>query len=439
MIFYKYTALLFFLINLILLSPDTSADEDSICDIFCQAGIALSDIEPATEERTSNDIIKSSKLAITDTKSTEKILKSYITILEELAQQKMPFSMDIKSAYGTNSFFSIDGFKVIFQDTPSPIELLSIDSQNCSGTNINTYDHIYSIYSDLRLQKDYYKDFPEWTCEVNNISLNLKGIFELDGESLEDELGYGQAELIYDLFSNIDYTYSYSSSFDVRSDELVGIGDFIIDFNDQVVFSISGKSGNNPDTLIRFIQELRSIFIEDNIYETKETIKNSPLQFWIEFFETAIDDPDWIIDLAESSGLMSSSQTLYNTSLGISWSNGVYRDISNLSEGVVDAGMMLAKAYTANKMNKYEVQMLLQNFGFDRELQGLYLDLIYSYYDNLFDEIKIFVNNPRGIMIELDFAEGLDTSILKKLDENPMLFFTILNNMDLSINANPNL
>jgi hypothetical protein len=136
---------------------------------------------------------------------------------------------------------------------------------------------------------------------------------------------------------------------------------------------------------------------------------------------------------------MSSSQTLYNTSLGISWSNGVYRDISNLSEGVVDAGMMLAKAYTANKMNKYEVQMLLQNFGFDRELQGLYLDLIYSYYDNLFDEIKIFVNDPRGIMIELDFAEGLDTSILKKLDENPMLFFTILNNMDLSINANPNL
>ncbi len=83
--------------------------------------------------------------------------------------------------------------------------------------------------------------------------------------------------------------------------------------------------------------------------------------------------------------------------------------------------------------------MLLQNFGFDRELQGLYLDIIYSYYDNLFDEIKIFVNNPRGIMIELDFAEGLDTSILKKLDENPMLFFTILNNMDLSINANPNL
>ena len=101
--------------------------------------------------------------------------------------------------------------------------------------------------------------------------------------------------------------------------------------------------------------------------------------------------------------------------------------------------MILAKAYTANKMNKYEVQMLLQNFGFDRELQGLYLDLIYSYYDNLFDEIKIFVNNPRGIMIELDFAEGLDTSILEKLDENPMLFFTILNNMDLSINANPNL
>jgi hypothetical protein len=418
MIFYKYTALLFFLINLILLSPDTSADEDSTCDIFCQAGIALSDIEPATEERTSNDIIKSSKLAITDTKSTEKILKSYITILEEFAQQEMPFSMDIKSAYGTNSFFSIDGFKLIFQDTPSPIELLSIDSQNCSGTNVNTYDHIYSIYSDLRLQKDYYKDFPEWTCEVNNISLNLKGIFELDGESLEDELGYGQAELIYDLFSNIDYTYSYSSSFDVKSDELVGIGNFIIDFNDQVVFSI---------------------FIEDNIYGTKETIKNSPSQFWIEFFETAIDDPDWIIDLAESSGLMSSSQTLYNSSLGISWSNGVYRDISNLSEGVVDAGMMLAKASTANKMNKYEVQMLLQNFGFDRELQGLYLDIIYSYYDNLFDEIKIFVNDPRGIMIELDFAEGLDTSILEKLDENPMLFFTILNNMDLSINANPNL
>ncbi len=439
MIFYKYTALLFFLINVILLSPDTWADEDSTCDIFCQAGIALSDIEPATEERTSNDIIKSSMLIVTDTKSTKKMLKSFITMFEEATSEKMPFSIDIKSSYGTNSSFSIDGFEVVFQETPSPVELLSIDSQKCSGSNVNTYDLLYNIYSDLRLQEDWYKAYPEWTCEINNLNINLKGISELNGESLEAELGYGPSELIHELSNNIDITSSASSSFNSRSDELVQIFDFVIDFNDLVIFSISGKEGANPDHIFDFMQELRSIFIEDNIYETKEIIKNSPAKFWVEFVDSAIKDPSWIIDIAESSGLISSSQTLYNTSLGISWSDGFYRDISILSGGAVDAGMMFAKAYTANKMNKYEVQILLQNFGFDGELQGLYLDLIYSYYDQFFDEIKIFVNNPSGIMVELDFAEGLDTSIVEKLEENPMLFFTILNNMDLSINANPNL
>jgi ACT domain-containing protein len=88
-------------------------------------------------------------------------------------------------------------------------------------------------------------------------------------------------------------------------------------------------------------------------------------------------------------------------------------------------------------MNKYEIQMLLQNFGFDRDLQGLYLDVVYSYYDLVFDELKLFVDDPRGLQIGVEFKDGLNASIMEKIEENPMLIFTILNNMELNLSANP--
>ena len=181
---------------------------------------------------------------------------------------------------------------------------------------------------------------------------------------------------------------------------------------------------------------MREVFIVEDRYGVKDTIKDNPLEFWREFIEVTIDDPSWMEEDfgdIDFNGL----QTFYKLGIGMAWSSSFYRDISILSGGAIDAGMLFAKAYTANKMNKYEIQMLLQNFGFDRDLQGLYLDVVYSYYDLVFDELKLFVDDPRGLQIGVEFKDGLNASIMEKIEENPMLIFTILNNMELNLTANP--
>lgn len=442
MISHKYILSAFLFVNLLSLTSSIMADDDSdVCDILCQAGIVIADVEPVIDESELDNLSTSSMLIFSDTQSTKQMLQSSILMLQKAIGDEIPFSVDINSSYGTASSFAIDGFKLLFDDRRSsledPLELLSIGSHSCSGKNVNTYNVLYDIYSDLKIKSDWYKAYPKYSCNINNLSFNVEGFFELNGQSLGDEIGYGPAGLLFELLNNIDIIYSGTSSFDTSSNELVTSVDFQINFNDQLQLLISGSEGINPDGYSNLIQELRSVFIEEDIYETREMIKNNPSEFWVSFFEELVEDPDFFLDIVESSGLMEASQNMYDSSFGISWSNNFYKDISFLSGGAVDAGMMFAKAYTANKMNKYEVQMLLQNFGFDRELQGLYLDLVYSYYDQFFDETKIFVNNPRGVMIELEFAEGLDLSIFEKLEENPMLIFTILNNMDLSITANP--
>ena len=182
---------------------------------------------------------------------------------------------------------------------------------------------------------------------------------------------------------------------------------------------------------------MREVFIVQDKYGVKDTLENNPIEFWKEFIEVTIDNPEWLVDDFGHIDINNLTQTFYKFNIGMGWSNSFYKDVSFLSGGAIDAGMLFAKAYTANKMNKYEIQMLLQNFGFDRDLQGLYLDVVYSYYDQVFDELKLFVDDPRGLQIELEFKDGLNSSILEKIEENPMLVFTILNNMNFSLIANP--
>ena len=98
---------------------------------------------------------------------------------------------------------------------------------------------------------------------------------------------------------------------------------------------------------------------------------------------------------------------------------------------------LVSKGLIANKMNKYEIQMLLQNAGLDRNLQGLYLDYAYTLYDQFYEQAKIFINNPRGILFELEFPLGLDQQILYEIEQNLMMAFNVLNNMEFKITANP--
>ena len=422
--------------TLIMTSLSINADEESVCDILCQAGINVSDIPKPKESQEVYDSKEASILFIKDTSSTKQQLRSLELLIEEMVGEELPISFNIGNAYGTERSFSVGNLEAIFEDGAESLKIFSIDELSCSGDDVNDMSTFYKLYNDLIIDEDYVIANRDSSCNINNISINIEGILSMSGESLEDEVGREVAAFIYDFIKNIDIRVEASNTFDDYKDELVSSGTFTIDFNGRAKMSYDVKQGQNPYVLIDMVEAMREVFIVEDTYGVKDIIEDNPLEFWREFIEVTINDPSWI---EEDFGDIDFNdlQTFYKLSMGMAWSRSFYRDISILSGGAIDAGMLFAKAYTANKMNKYEIQMLLQNFGFDRDLQGLYLDVVYSYYDLVFDELKLFVDDPRGLQIGIEFKDGLNASIMEKIEENPMLIFTILNNMDLSLSANP--
>ena len=131
----------------------------------------------------------------------------------------------------------------------------------------------------------------------------------------------------------------------------------------------------------------------------------------------------------------------YGMSYEIAWSDGLFRQISSLSNGVVDGGMLALKAYTISKMNRYEFLMLLESLelSLEYERQGLFGDILYKLYSETFDEAKRFVNDPKGLGISIDSPNGIDNSTLMSIEEYPTLIFTILNNINFRVYANPDI
>ena len=434
---YKHISISLFILSLFMISPSINADEENVCDILCQAGINVSDLPKPKEPKKMYRSDESSILFIKDTQSTKQQLRSLELLIEEVAGEVVPISFDIGNSYGTNTSYTVGNFEAIYRDGPKPLKLMSIDEISCSGDDVNDRSHFDKLFSDLIFEETYFTANKDATCNIDNISINLQGIISLSGESLEDELGKDMASFIYDFIDNIDIRIVASNIFDDISDELVSSATMTIDFNGRAKISYEAKQGQNPYEYIDIVEEMREVFIVQDKYGVKDTLENNPIEFWKEFIEVTIDNPEWLVDDFGHIDINNLTQTFYKFNIGMGWSNSFYKDVSFLSGGAIDAGMLFAKAYTANKMNKYEIQMLLQNFGFDRDLQGLYLDVVYSYYDQVFDELKLFVDDPRGLQIELEFKDGLNSSILEKIEENPMLVFTILNNMNFSLIANP--
>ena len=434
---YKHISIQLFVISMLMTSSSINADEESVCDILCQAGINVSDIPKPKESKKVYNSNENSTLFIKDTRSSKQQLRKLEQLVEEIVGESIPFEFDISNAYGTERSFSVGNFEVLFEDGSKPLKVFSIDEISCSGDDVNNISYFDKFFNDLIIEESYFTASRDATCNLDNISINLQGIASLSGESLEDELGREMASFIYDFIDNIDIRIVASNIFDDITDENVSSATMTIDFNGRAKISYEVKQGQNPYEIIDIVEEMRESFIVQDAYGVKDTIENNPIEFWREFIEATIDNPEWLDNDFEHIDINNLTQVFYKFNIGVGWSDSFYKDVSILSGGAIDAGMLFAKAYTANKMNKYEIQMLLQNFGFDRDLQGLYLDVIYSYYDLIFDELKLFVDDPRGLQIGLEFKDGLNASIIEKIEENPMLIFTILNNMDLILSANP--
>ena len=78
-------------------------------------------------------------------------------------------------------------------------------------------------------------------------------------------------------------------------------------------------------------------------------------------------------------------------------------------------------------MSKYELVALLDGVGIPYEYKGLFDELAYEYYSNFFDEVKTFVNYPRGLGFKVEITDKIDPQVFMQVEDNPMLLFNILN------------
>ena len=422
--------------------------EEEECDILCRAGVEPAPLELKDKEKSDKKkpekertfkIAEPSNLIISDTQSTQILLNNFTAYVNDLLQaqgEKVSFSISIGSARGDRHNFSISNMKVFFEDferyTLFEIDQISCSDGKYSGVGVNDMVYFTDLYN-FKLPNIDYIYMPH-ECNLSGLDINLPTIFALAGTD------YGPTSVPMSLFgtiekasSDIDLGYSVKINKDKAS--------FKIKFNfaNQLKFSASETISINKQLVYETLETIRSSVLIETKY-TEEKIINNREEFYSTLFNI-IEEGYFLDAFNDEMDYFNASNPLklYGMSYEIAWSDELFRQISSLSNGVVDGGMLALKAYTISKMNRYEFIMLLESLelGLEYERQGLFGDILYKLYSETFDEAKRFVNNPKGLGISIDSPNGIDNSTLMRIEEYPALIFTILNNINFRVYANP--
>ena len=452
------------------------------CDILCRAGVQPQDNsqskpKPETKQNTyskpkSYSSYNQSSLFIKSTESTKKDIadiKNWIYKNADLSSAPYDIDIDLTSSYGTKDSFRIGNLNFSVTDNyyDTKYGIVSIGSLACDGTalgyGINETRPIELMIKELEFPK-LPKRSDDYSCKFEDIALDLNGIAGMNGASieslvyeLESEMGEQAANIVLSLFKNIDFSYEVGNSYNknlfrnqVKSVSSFDNSSFSIyfDIDSESDLSFVSKLFSEAKTFLtsvvgrNLMNELANApeVLPLDAYK-KIALKVAESQYEDSFDEAGERFMNSIEDLGiDLEGLDSGSypdQKIYKISFGINWSDQFFREIAYASGGTIDAGLLAGRGLAMNKMNKYEIQMLLQNAGLDRNLQGLYLDYAYTVYDQIFEQVKIFINNPKGLLVELEFPLGLDQQIFYEIEKNPMMAFNVLNNMEFLITANP--
>lgn len=457
--------------------------QDDECDILCRAGVQSQDIpksKPKPKPEIKNNTYSNqrsyssynqSNLFIKNTESTKKDIaniKNWIYKNADLSRAPYDVDINLTSSSGTKDSFRIGNLNVSVIDNyyDEKYEMVSIGSLACNGNamgyGVNETRALELMFKEIEMPTPPSRT-ESYSCKIDNIALDYDGIGGINGESresllydLEREMGSGQAaNIVLDLFEDIDVyfegLYSYDKnvwrsqqenvlSFGNSSFSLYVDADYEMDMSifydiiPEAKIFLTTVVGRNLMNELANAQEVLPLDVYKKIAMTvAENQYDDRFDEASERFMNRVEDLG--IDL-ESETYPGDSK-IYKISIGVNWSDELFRRITYASGGTIDAALLVAKGLVANKMNKYEIQMLLQNAGLDRNLQGLYLDYAYTLYDQIFEQAAIFINNPKGLLLELEFPLGLDEQIFYEIEKNPMMGFNVLNNMEFSITANP--
>jgi hypothetical protein len=452
-----------FILFISISSLNLISQEDE-CDILCRAGITSEDYQQNNRSNTNQSksnkksfsSYSNSNLFITGTENSRRAIadfkKSLYENFDDLSYAPYDLDIEISSAYGTIDNFRLEGldFLIIDKDISKKYQYADIGSLMCSGYaggyGINDSTPLKDM---LKLKQISLEPSGDYFCRLNDLSFNLDSIETLTGESPEWYMDASVWSIIEPLTSDMDTYFKYSAT-SGGNNIIRAKQKSIMSFdNSSVSLLFEADSSANLDIINVLIKEIKEILTMLVGREAVSSLANSEELFpWDEYinivnkvseasYDDAFDEAEARFAQLENKLESGLTQKVYGVSLGINWSDEMFRKIAYASGGTLDAGLLVAKGVVSNKMNKYELQMLLQNAGLDRDLQGLYLDYMHTLYDQMYDEAKLFVNNPRGLLLELSFPMGIDETLIYQLEENPMMAFNILNNMEFKIKANP--
>ena len=168
----------------------------------------------------------------------------------------------------------------------------------------------------------------------------------------------------------------------------------------------------------------------------------------LEFLESTFDDIEGVDnyeDLVDSFDedllyLNQPNTKIFETNVNVAWSERLFKDISLLSGGTIDAGLFTMKSLLAEKLTKSEFEQTLGFFLMDPEVSslasGFSFDELYKVYSDYYFKLKSFANNPKGIGVSVKSKDGLDTEYLLYLAENPLLVMGLLNSIEVELLLN---
>ena len=168
----------------------------------------------------------------------------------------------------------------------------------------------------------------------------------------------------------------------------------------------------------------------------------------LEFLQSAFDDIEGVDnyeDLIDSFDedllyLNQPNTKIFETNMNVTWSERLFKDISLLSGGTIDAGLFTMKSLLAEKLTKSEFEQTLGFFLMDPDVSSftsvLSFDELYKVYSDYYFKLKSFANNPKGIGVSVKSKDGLDTEYLLYLAENPLLVMGLLNSIELELLLN---
>ena len=348
----------------------------------------------------------------------------------------------------------------------------NVDSFAISDIKVSLdYDEIFSIdeisardngrQGSLNIRFDSLNDFIE--ALPGNADFKWNGDFKLIGVRLAPDL-YAELEeeSIYDPIMGTVFKTGVLDSFSYSAEYTEGFKNItyedIYSFNNKFKIQQEISLLSPPKELLETYASAVTDLFENELFSDCETNfeqykedsdvgADFPYSVFIsDYFacialslgEAAIYDPEIINDIFYDIDL--STYDLYSEgsiAINMAWSKEVWDAASLASGGTIDAGLFAAKTFLTNKMSKYELVALLDGVGIPYEYKGLFDELAYEYYSNFFDEVKTFVNYPRGLGFKVEITDKIDPQVFMQVEDNPMLLFNILNKIEIDIYANP--